>query len=238
MADVPELVGHHRPHLVSVVAVEQRVEQHDPLARAQTGDISVGRRRAPAGVDRVHLPHLDPGRAGQFEHVRARLALGQRREVVEDRVQDHRGHRGQAGAEQHRARGHRGPPGVGEPAGGGDYGGSAPGREHGLDRPALDQIARPAAPGLGVEPGGDGALARERAQRQRRGGHRDRQHPADHGAPNRRPLPAASQQSACATAPETGAPAPRSPPGRPRPGPGPAPTAAARSASRGRSPRL
>ena len=90
-----ELVRHHHADLVAAVAVEQRVEQDHPLGRPQPGHVGVGGGRPAAGVDRVDLPHLDAGGARQLEHVRARLALGQRREVVEHRVEHDRRERRQ-----------------------------------------------------------------------------------------------------------------------------------------------
>ena len=104
MADVGELVRDHHADLVAAVAVEQRVEQDDPLGRAEPGHVGVGRGGPAAGVDRVHLPDLDSGRAGQLEHVGPRLALRERREVVEQRIEHDRRERRQDRAEQHRAR--------------------------------------------------------------------------------------------------------------------------------------
>ena len=95
MADVGELVRDDDADLVAAVAVEQRVEQDDALGRPEPGHVGVGGGRPPARVDRVDLPDLDAGRSGQLEHVGARLALGQRREVVEDRVEHDRRERRQ-----------------------------------------------------------------------------------------------------------------------------------------------
>ena len=63
VADVGELVRDDDPHLVAAVAVEQRVEQHHALGRAEPGDVGVGGGRAAARVDRVDLADLDAGRA-------------------------------------------------------------------------------------------------------------------------------------------------------------------------------
>ena len=110
MADVGELVGHHQADLVALVAVDQGVEEDDALGRTQPGDVGVGRGGAPARVHRVDLADADAGLAGQGQDVRAQLTFGQRLEVVEDRVEDHRGQRGQPGAEHHRPGAHRRPP--------------------------------------------------------------------------------------------------------------------------------
>ena len=61
VAHVGELVGDDDADLVAAVAVEQRVEQHHPLGRPEPGHVGVGGGRPAAGVDRVHLPHLDAG---------------------------------------------------------------------------------------------------------------------------------------------------------------------------------
>ena len=50
---------------LAAVALEQRVEQHHPLGRPESADVGVRGARPAARVDRVHLAHLDPGRAAR-----------------------------------------------------------------------------------------------------------------------------------------------------------------------------
>ena len=70
VAHVAELVGDDQADLLAGVAIEQRVEEHDPLGRPQTGDVGVGGGRTTAGVDRVHLPDVTPRRPRrQRQHV-------------------------------------------------------------------------------------------------------------------------------------------------------------------------
>ena len=105
MAHVGELMRHHHANLVEAVAVKQGVEQDHPLRGPQTGHIRVGSACPPAGVHAVDLPHPHPCCLGQFQHARTHLSLGQRGEVVEQRLQEDRGQGSEQSARHHRAAG-------------------------------------------------------------------------------------------------------------------------------------
>ena len=187
MADVAQLMGHDQADLVTVVTIEQGVEEDHALGRSQPGDVRVGRGRAPARVHRVHLADGDPRVAGQSQDVGAQLALGQRRKVVEDRVQHHGGQRRQPGAEHHGAGAHRRPPPPRKAPCAGDDRGAACRGERRLDNAGLGRIGGPCAPGLGVQAHRHRAAARERAQGQRRQRERQRQPGGGRGASGDRP---------------------------------------------------
>ncbi len=235
VADVRQLVRDHEPDLIAAVAVEQRVEQDHALGRAEPGDVSVGGRRAPARIDRIDLP--DPARPAatrQLQHVGAGLPFGQRREIVEDRVQDDRRKRAEHGPDRDRAAGGRQPP----------VAGVAPHRPR-RPRPAppairaasipvaLTRVDAPVPPGLGHQPNPERASAGDRRQRQG-GSDRATASPAPPGrsARHRSASTAALRQAGRRRTSER-----RAPPARPPPEPARARAAAARTAGRGRSPR-
>ncbi len=193
IAHVRELVGDDDPHLVAAVAIQQRVEQHDPLGQTESGHVGVGSGRTPARVDRVDLADLDVRDPRQLEHIRARLALGQRREVVEHRVQQHRSETRHRRPDEHRATRRRQPPMARIAARGGDHGTPAGAGERGLDAGRLEQVCSPAAPGLGHQADRLRAPAREHRQRQRRPRQRDRQTGAGDDARRNRPFARASK---------------------------------------------
>ena len=72
-----QLVGDDEPDLVAREIVQQVVVEHDPLAVAEAADVRVGRSRAAARVDPVHLPHVDSGLVRQPQHVLADRSGGQ-----------------------------------------------------------------------------------------------------------------------------------------------------------------
>ena len=72
-------------------SLEQVVVEHDALGRADPVDVGVERRVAPARRRPVDLADVDPGAASQLEHLgAARLPVGKRLELVEERREDHR----------------------------------------------------------------------------------------------------------------------------------------------------
>ena len=116
VVDVAELVRDDEPHLAGRELLEQVVVDHDALGAADAGDVGVGRRRAPGGVHHVDLADVDARLAGQREHGRARRAVGQRGELVEQRVEHDRREvrRGDAEGDHHGGR--RRPPAAPEAA--------------------------------------------------------------------------------------------------------------------------
>ena len=169
VAHVAQLVRHDDADLVAAVAVEQGVEQHDPLGRAEPGHVGVGRGGAPAGVDRVHLPHLDAGRRAR---ARARRSAFRPRASGVKSLNSGSSTTGASaarrGAERHRAGRRRQPPAARIPPRHRHSGGAAPAAaQRGLDRAALEQIAAQPAPGLRDQPDRHPTLAGDRRQRQR-----------------------------------------------------------------------
>ena len=137
MAHVGELVRDHDPDLVAGVAIEQRVEQHHPLGRPEAGHVGVGGGRAAAGVDLVDLAHARRRRRSASSSTSARVcALGQRREVVEHRVEHDRRERRERGA---RRRTEPAAAGSHQPLGSGASTATAPARRR--RRPARAPIA-------------------------------------------------------------------------------------------------
>ena len=97
-----ELVRDHGQDLGLARLLDERVEEHDPPRRAETGDVRVQLRRPPAGVGDEHLAHGDPERISQPQHRVAEPRVLERAELVEDRLE----HDGRDEAEQeHEERG-------------------------------------------------------------------------------------------------------------------------------------
>ena len=92
----------------SVVAVDQRVVEHDPLRRPDPGDVGVQRRAAAARVDAVDVPDLHPRPLAELDDVGAQLArLRKLVEVVEpwrDQDRSQKAHRGAVADDHDRAR--------------------------------------------------------------------------------------------------------------------------------------
>ena len=101
VAHVAELVGDDEPRLGGREVLQQVVVEHDALRVADAGHVGVGGGRAARGVDLVDLADVDAGLLGELEHVGARLALRQRRELVEQRVEHDRPSVGDDDAERH-----------------------------------------------------------------------------------------------------------------------------------------
>ena len=87
---VAQLVRHHAAHLVGREVLDQVVVEHHPLGVPEAAHVGVDRGGAPAGVHAVDLPHVHAGAVGQPQHVGPQRALGQRLELVEQGVDDHR----------------------------------------------------------------------------------------------------------------------------------------------------
>ena len=90
MVLVPELVGHHLEHLVAREVVDQVVVEHHPLAVPEPVHVGVHGGGAPAGVHPVDLPTSTSGRGAPARAPAMRSwPLGQRLELVEERVDHH-----------------------------------------------------------------------------------------------------------------------------------------------------
>ena len=190
-----EFVRDDDANLVSRVAIQQRVEQHHALGRAEARDVGVGRGRAAARVDRVDLADPDARGVGELEHVVSGLPLGQRREVVEDRVEHDRCERREARADDDRARRGGQPPASRIAAGHGDRGGAGSARDRSRDHIRLGQVRGPAAPGLRGQPDRNRATPGDDRQRQRQHRAGERQARSGDAADQHRALVALSEQS-------------------------------------------
>ena len=156
LAGVGQLVGHHRQRLVLRQVAHQRVVQDDAPRAAEARDVGVQRRGAPRRVGDQHVVDDHALLLGQRQHAGAQRARGQRRELVEQRLDQQRV---DERAEQHqhpeRRAGHRGPaaapaPGHGEQHHGADRGG------HDLHGLGAHQVGGEPRPRLLGEP--EGAL--------------------------------------------------------------------------------
>ena len=84
-AVVAELVREHRLDLRRLQPAHQRIEEHDALRRAETGEESVAVARALRAVHEVQAARLEAAALEEPRHPRRELALGDRRELVEKR---------------------------------------------------------------------------------------------------------------------------------------------------------
>ena len=173
--DVAELVGDDEPHLARRELLQQVVVEHDALGAPDPGHVGVGGRGAARGVHHVDLADVDARLSRQRQHGRAGLAVGQRRELVEQRVEHDRRQVGRDDAEADHHGGRGRPPPAAEAAHAEDQQRAACARQQGADRRALGHIGGVADPRLGHQADILGALARGDAHRQRDQRQRDRQ---------------------------------------------------------------
>ena len=163
---VAELVRHHRAHLVGREVLQQRVVEHHALGVADAVHVGVGAGGAAARVDPVDLPHVDAVLVRKRQDLAAEGRVRQRRELVEERIDDDRPVRHEHGAEHDDGDRAERPPRAREAADQRHQESAAECREHGADAGRLRGVPEPAAPVLGREPEVAGALLGDRAQRQ------------------------------------------------------------------------
>ena len=197
-----EFVRDHRSDLVGREVVDQVVVEDDPLRVAEPAHVGVDAGRAPAGVDPVDLSHVDSGAVGQIDDVRAKRALGERVEAVEqgideDRRQIERDH----GEGHHDSRAGK-PPAPWEPADQGDRDRPAEPGEHRSDSGGLGHVGKPRPQRLGGQAHVDRPLMSPEPERQAR----DRQ-----GQRHARRHRGAAEDRACARPRHQGARARRGP---------------------------
>ena len=85
-----QLVRDHRARLGRREARQQRVVEDHAPARAEAAHVRVGGVGAPARIDREHLAYADARPIREGEDLAAQLTFGQRREVIEHRLEQER----------------------------------------------------------------------------------------------------------------------------------------------------
>ena len=173
---VPELVRDDDLELGLVRLGEQRVVHDDAPRAADPGDVGVVLARPPARVRDEHLAHGHAGAVGERAQRAGELAVAQRLEAVEHRLEHEGATNTSSSTSTHAPRtatsGHH----VGNRCDRPDQREHCRGREHRADRKALHVIERPARPGLRREP--PAALAQRSRARTRAAAARRRERPA------------------------------------------------------------
>ena len=168
---VPQLVGHHRPHLRHAGLLQQRVEQHQLPGWAEPAEVCVERLSGPAGLHHLDLIQGDAAGQGQAPQLvrQARGAFGRGVFGQRHHAVVHAGlvRREGAVAHQRQAAGHRqqGPPAPREAAHQAVDAEHQHGEQQAAKQQALDEVHGP-APGRVV---GLPGLARDELVPQRGG---------------------------------------------------------------------
>ena len=132
---VRELVRGDREDLaLGEAAVEQRVVKNDAARRSDARDVGICGRRAPARVGDAHVVYLDAHAPRELLDLRGELAVGQRLDAVEERLDDERLREDEHGGDPDQGRRSRRPPAPAEAAGQPERPRYGDRHEHGLHR--------------------------------------------------------------------------------------------------------
>ena len=90
LLEVPDFVRQHGLQLQLGQLLDQRVKQHDLPEAAKAGEEGIRVPGAFAAVHDLDAAGAEAGPLGQLQQALAQAALGQRRELVEQRQDEHR----------------------------------------------------------------------------------------------------------------------------------------------------
>jgi hypothetical protein len=151
---VRELVGHHRERLVARHVADQVVVEDHAAAVGEPGHVGVEGRRPSGCVSDQDLVHGDPLSLGELEDAGPQVAVGQRGEVVEQRLHHQRVGEAACDDQTRRESSDHGRPGPSPPAGTTDDHQREQARHHDVQRLGDHQVPGEAGPCLVGEPGG------------------------------------------------------------------------------------
>ena len=192
--------GHVADLAVREATIEQRVVEHDAPRRADSGDIGVGRRRAPARVGDEDVVDVHPHPRGELLDLRGEPTIGQGLEAVEERLEDEGLGEHVEHGDPHERRRACDPPAPPEPAGEPHRSGHGDRGQDGLDGQDGQLVDEPAAPALRREAEVVAADEPDRAEGQLREPHAEHDGEADedgraHAAATERPEPRGERPS-------------------------------------------
>ena len=166
---VPELVCEDQAKLRLPAVLEERVEEDEPPGTTEAGHVCVLLRRPAAGVRDKHVLDRDARVGRELPQRTAELLVLERREPVEERLQDRRSDKDQEDDEGGSGTRSRERPRVGESARERDQAKQRRPSEHDGDAEPLRPVRDPAARGLRREaPGALSQVAGPEGKRQRR----------------------------------------------------------------------